>query len=289
MRSNSIGREARIGILLVGAFSLAIAVLTQIEGKRQSTAASLGLASLPSGNTLKVATLGYAQVVADVLWIRVLPILGEREASLQDYRAAYRGVDVLTDLDPQFAYAYQVAGSILGIWSPLVDEGIALLQKGMRHNPEVWQLPFYVGYLYAFERNNPERGAHFLRMAALLPGVPEYLPKLAARMTVDAGDPVLALEFLDRLLARVDNPRLREGLERRRQEVVTAVQIRLLEAAVRRYQTQFGKVPPSLQALVDAGMVPAIPIAPLGGTFVLTQDGTVTNTRLPEGLKVYRK
>lgn len=289
MKSHTILRNATSGVMLVGAFSLAIAVLTLIEDLRQSTAKSLSLAYLPNGQTLKVAALGYSQVVADMLWIRVLPILGEREASVQDYRAAYRSVDVLTDLDPRFAYAYQVAGSILGIWSPLVDESIALLRKGIRHNPDVWQLPFYVGYLYAFERNDPQKAAHFLRMAALIPGAPEYVPKLAARMTVDAGNPVLGLEFLDRLLARVDNPRLREGLERRRREVVTVVQIGLLESAVQRYQHRFGKAPPNLQALVEVGMVPRIPKDSLGGTFVLNIDGSVTNSHLPKGLKLYRK
>lgn len=289
MINRNVLRESRSGFLLIGALGMAIAALTLIEGLRHSASKPIALAYLPEGRTLKVASLGYSQVVADILWIRVLPILGERDASVQQYRAAYRGVDVLTDLDPRFAYAYQVAGSILGLWSPLVDESLALLHKGMRHNPEVWQLPFYAGYLHAFERHDPRKGAQLLRMAAMQPGAPEYLPKLAARMTVEAGNPLLALEFLDRLLARVENHRLREGLERRRNEVMTVVHLARLEEAVQQYRERFGTMPSDLQALVEADIVARIPNDPLGGAFVLHEDGSVTNTRLPEGLKMYRK
>lgn len=278
------------GGLLLALGGTAVGVLATMERQRPAMLRAEELSYLPKGEYLRVAVLGYRQMAADLIWLKAVQHLGEKNQTRGGYLWAYHTVDVVTDVDPTFAFAYQAAGTILGVWAGLPHESIALLTKGMRHHPEMWQLPFYVGYDYFYELHDPVTAARYFRLASMLPGAPPYLPKLAARMTVEVGDPDAALEFLQRLSQQVRDERLREGLARRMKEVIAERDIRFLEEGVRRYKARYGMLPVRLEDLVTRGIISGIPEEPLGGIYELkASDGAVTSTGLRERLRVYRK
>jgi len=284
-----------IGWLLMGSLILAFAgsaigLLTVLERQRPASVRAAELSYLPKGEYLKVAALGYRQLVADLIWLKAVQHFGKGRQTTEGYLWAYHAVDVLTDVDPKFAFAYQAGGIILGVWANLPQESIALLTKGMRHNPEVWELPFYVGYDYFYELHDPVQAAKYLRIASELPGAPAYLPNLAARMTVEAGDPDAALEFLERVYEQSQDERMREALTKRMKEVIAEKDIRFLEEGVRRYKARYGKLPVRLEDLVTRGIIVQIPDGPLGGIYTLNvTDGSVTSSRLRERLRTHRK
>jgi len=268
----------------------AVGVLTMVERQRPSLARAEELSYLPKGEYLKLVVLGYQQMAADLIWLKAVQHLGEKHQTRAGYLSAYHAVDVLTDVDPTFVFAYQAAGTVLGVWAGLPRESIALLTKGMRNHPEVWQLPFYVGYDYFYELHDPVMGARYFRIASVLPGAPDYLPRLAARMTVEVGDPQAALEFLQRLYQQTEDEQVRQGLARRMKEVIAERDIRFLEEGVRRYAARYGKLPVKLEDLVTGGIVLRIPEEPFGGIYELqASEGTVTSTGLRERLRVHRK
>lgn len=268
----------------------AVGVLTMVDRQRPSLVRAEELSYLPKGEYLKLVVLGYRQLAADLIWLKAVQHLGEKHQTRAGYLSAYHAVDVLTDVDPTFVFAYQAAGTVLGVWAGLPRESIALLTKGMRHHPEAWQLPFYVGYDYFYELHDPVMAARYFRMASLLRGAPDYLPKLAARMTVEVGDPQAALEFLQRLYQQTEDEQVRQGLGRRMKEVIAERDIRFLEEGVRRYAARYGKLPVKLEDLVTGGIVLRIPEEPFGGIYELqASEGTVTSTGLRERLRVHRK
>lgn len=276
--------------LLLALGGSAVGALTMVDRQRPSLARAEELSYLPKGEYLKLAVLGYQQMAADLIWLKAVQHLGEQHQTRAGYLSAYHAVDVLTDVDPTFVFAYQAAGTVLGVWAGLPRESIALLTKGMRHHPEVWQLPFYVGYDYFYELHDPVMAARYFRMASVLPGAPDYLPRLAARMTVEVGDPRAALEFLQRLYQQTEDERVRQGLARRMKEVIAERDIRFLEEGVRRYKARYGKLPVKLEDLVTRAIILKIPEEPFGGIYELQASaGTVTSTELRERLRVHRK
>ena len=269
---------------------VAIGMLAVIERQRPAPARAAELSYLPKGEYLKVAVLGYRQLAADLIWLKAVQHFGVRNQTTEGYLWAYHAVDVLTDLDPKFAYAYQVAGTILGVWANRPHESVAILTKGMRENPDVWQIPFFLGYDYYYELHDPATAARYFRIASTLPGAPAYLPRLAARMTVEAGDPEAALEFLQRFYQQVQDERLREALAQRMKEVVVERDIRFLEEGVRRYQKRFGKLPAKLDDLAARGIIERVPEEPLGGFYELRlPQGSVVSTGSRERLRVHRR
>ena len=264
-------------------------VLMALDRQRSAAVRAEELSYLPKGEYLKIAVLGYDQFAADLIWLKAVQHLGAARQSKGGFAWAYHVVNVVTDLDPKFLPAYLASGTILGVVAGLQYESIEILRKGMRENPEVWQLPYYIGYDYFYELCDPAKAAPYFQAAARLPNAPSYLPGLAARMTVAGGDPGAALEFLQRLYGQTSDPRLREAIELKIKEVIVELDIRELQDGVQRYRARFGRVPRSLKELVAKGLVARLPEEPFGGRYEMDRSsGTVRAVGRSERLDIYR-
>ncbi|MBK7487824.1 MAG: hypothetical protein IPI70_17060 [Nitrospira sp.] len=244
--------QVLFGLMLLAGSSV---LLHLLDGQRTAVARAEQLAYLPKGDYLKLAVLGYRQVVADLIWLQAVQHIGAKRDTQLGYTWTYHAVDVLTDLDPTFVPPYQATGLFLGVLAGRQEEGLAILNKGSRHNPLIWQLPFLAGYISYYERCDAAAAGEYFRVAAQVPGAPAYLPQLAARMTVESGDSTAALEFLDRFSRSVTDERLRESLLRRMKEIVQEQDLRFLEASIRRYRARYGQGPAKLEDLMLHGII----------------------------------
>lgn len=283
----------RMFIPIVVGLSLVVCMVelaTALDQRRNAVTRAAQLAYLPKGEYLKLAVLGYRQLAADIIWLQVVQHIGAKTASQQGNSWTYHAVNVLTDLDPHFVPSYQATGVFLGVLVGHQDEAIAILSKGMRQNPEVWQLPFLAGYIAYYELCDPVAGSKFLRVAAQVPGAPAYLPKLAARMTVTTGDSDAALEFLDRFARSASDERLREALALRMREILQERDLRLLESSISRYHEKYQRFPSKPDDLVLGGVLHDLPSDPLGGEYHIDfMTGKVSASSRQERLRVEGK
>ena len=248
------------------------------------------LAQLPKGEYLKPALLGYHHLGADLLWLRLLQVVGKKRNSADEYEWMYHALDVITTLDPQYAYAYYVGGNILGDLANRPDLSIRLLEKGVKANPEVWNIPFLLGYNYYFLLGDPAKGAEYIMKAASLPDGPAYLPGLATRMASEAGSPDTALAFLEARLLETQDPQTRESLANRMKEVIIERDVLMLERAVEAYRTQYRILPATVTDLVVAGALSILPEEPFGGDYRLDpKTGSVSSSTHPERLRTFFK
>src|SRR3989304_3644951 len=185
--------------------------------------------TLPKGEYLKPAVMGYEQLAADIIWLQAIQVIGEDTVTPGGYDWIYHALDVVTTLDPEFSYAYQLGGVTLSVLGKAPEKSNTLLLKGMSENPDEWQIPFYIGFNNFFYLNDYRRAAEFMAKASELPGHPAYLPKLAARLYVQAGDPDVALEFLVRMSKETGDEKVREALGEGIKEVVVERDGKLLE------------------------------------------------------------
>ena len=106
---------------------------------------------LPDAEYLKIASLGYRELLADLLWIQSIQIMGEKKVSESSGRWLYRALDIITTLDSKFVRAYEAGGLALTTLVVLPLESNQLMMKGMQHNPTEWKLPFLIGINYYYE------------------------------------------------------------------------------------------------------------------------------------------
>jgi hypothetical protein len=248
------------------------------------------LRSLLPAEYLKPALMGYHHLGADLLWLRLIQVVGQGSHTAYEYEWLYHALDIVTDMDPQYDYAYQVGGIVLTHLAQRPDLSNRLLEKGLESNPTVWQIPFYLGFNHYFYLQDPHRSADYMARASRLPGRPPYLPLLATQLYAEAGNPETGLNFLMAIRSQTPDGSMKEQVETRIREVMIERDIRVLENAVSRYRQREGHVPRTLRDLLRKGDIPMLPAEPFGGEYRLdSTTGAISSSTHPERLHVYRR
>ena len=227
----------------------------------------------------RILAVDYQGLLSDYQFLKVATFYGERvqydqKLSDEDWRYIVQGLHTVTDLDPYFMDAYLFGESLLAWEADRVEEANDFLRKGMRHIDN-WRLPFYVGCNYFLFLENHEKGAEYLRKAAVYPESPDFVPTLAARLDYYAGKSKTAILFLQGLLQDTTDPALRQRLEKRKRALQAASKI---EEALEHFKQDKGGMPGSLQKLVDSGYLDERPEDPYGGRWGLLENGRVYST-----------
>jgi len=248
------------------------------------------LAQLPDGKYLKPTLIGYHQLGTDIIWLNLVQVIGNKRNTEDEYEWMYHALDVITTLDPQYAYAYYAGGVILGDLANRPDLSNRLLERGVAANPDVWNIPFLLGYNYYFLLDEPAKGAEYMMEAARRPDAPSYLPGLATRIAAEAGKPETALAFLDARLRETSDPEMREFIVKRMKEVIIERDIHQLERAMEIYRTTYGEHPRSRVKLIERRIVRSLPQEPFGGEyFINANTGAVSSSTHPDRLRTFFK
>ncbi len=222
---------------------------------------------LPNGRLVRLVSFGQRLLLADLYWLKTVMYMGEAvlfpERGLD---SLYALGEVVTDLDPRFGYAYQVVGSNLSGLAHRVRESNLILEKGVRHLPERWTLPFLLAFNKFFYEEDFAAAAAWARRAAEVGKRPQ-LALLAANLSLaaDTEDQYRsAISFLELSLPQAE-PGLREQLEARLVKVRTYQVLSLLERAIAAFRARNVRMPLVLEELVWSGYLPGIPPDPSGG------------------------
>ena len=245
------------------------------------------LTYLPSGDYLRMASLGYRELTADILWLQVIQVMGEKKLTEEAGHWLYHAVDRITTLDPKFVRAYEAGSHALCILVVMPEESNRLLEKGMRHNPQEWKLPFLLGINYYFELADDEKAAEAMAKAARLPGAPERLVSLAAKLFVSAKSPQQAVELLAKAYEETSDENVRKMLEIRLKESIVERDLQILEETIRRYQLNHIHLPERLEDLVGPGLLQELPKEPFGGHYLYEPTtGVVRSSEVAERMRI---
>lgn len=237
------------------------------------------LVYLPPTRFLRAVSLGYEQALANVLWFRTISYFGRHYQSDRIYPWLASMCNVVTDLDPRAEHVYRFGGVILPWEADRIDDGIALLEKGVRNLPDSWQLQYMLGFSYYFFSDDLSAASQALRTASLLPGAPDFVSRLAASVDAAYRGPRSAVEFLAEVERHDANGEMRGIIHARIRELTMSSDIDSLEAAVRVFRERTGRAPADLGELVSTGVVAAIPAEPFGGQYMLDPaSGHVVST-----------
>lgn len=242
---------------------------------------------LPRAEYLRPMALGWRNALADLLWFRTISYFGAHYRSDHTYPWLAAMCDLVTDLDPRAVHVYRFAGVILPWEANQVDAGIALLKKGLREFPDDWMLHYHLGFHYYFFKNDIDAALAALRDAIALPGAHPSLARLAAVLAQRQYGPETTLAFLQELSDTVDSKEVRGVVAEHMREARLAADLDHLQTAVETYRQRSGALPRSLPALVEAGLLPAVPRDPFGGVYELDPaTGAVRSSsgRVPSAL-----
>jgi tetratricopeptide (TPR) repeat protein len=242
---------------------------------RQETRADFVLPSQFS----RILAFGYKGLLSDYQFLKLTTFLGERflerePMTEEDWRYFKSGVESVTDLDPYFLDPYFLAEGFLTWEAGQFKEANRLLEKGVQHRVWDWRLPYFVGFNYFYFLQDYEKGAEYVMQASRVPGAPEYLPTLGARLAYYGGKTETGILFLKGMLANSASPTVRKTLQLRLLALERAAHI---EEVVQKFEKEHGRLPQSNE-LVSMGYLEELPTDPYGGQWVIMKNGRVFST-----------
>lgn len=239
------------------------------------------LGYVPQAEVLKFVSADQKLLVADALVLKTLFYFGslieKSSAKLDlppDYFSIFRTIETAIRVNPYNQDAYYFAQAIL-VWDARrIREANSLLEYGLDYRKWDYQLPFFLGFNYAYFLKDYPAAARYYKLAGELSGEPLFA-SLAGRYMYEAGQTDLALAYLTAMEKSARNPSIRKTFQVR---IAAFKQVKKIETAVRVFRNRFGIAPKSIEELMEKGLLSESPVDPYGGKFFIDEHGQVRTT-----------
>ncbi len=264
-------------VIALGAGALTHQAHRSADTLRRETDVETELLFLPSPTTFEVATLGYHEPVADLLWIRAVLLFGEYhgadpDPAWGDWLAGM--LEAISALDPTWRTPYNYGGTMLRSVGAL-DASDKLFTLGLEALPDDAYFPFALGMNHYLHRGDTETAVHWINVAADKPSAPQWYKVAAAGLLAKQDMIPVAIRFLEDQRASTTDPTLLAMIDERLVKLRHDRLVQLLEEARSAYRARFGRdieTPADLERLGRT-----LPDDPLGGRWIIGAQGTVVS------------
>jgi hypothetical protein len=222
----------------------------------------------PAPETASLVTLGYRELFADLLFLRLKGYFGGAESTANGVAGL---VEAIAALDPQYHRIYEWGARAITLAAHGVDNeaylrAVAVLDAGGRQFPDDWKLPYLAGEIYSqdLQTQDPaqrrawdERGTLLTESAIRKPNAPAEAATWAATMRTRLGQHQRAVDGLREMLLVTNDAGVRERLLAKLADLESTstneIAADLLDAR-RRFETEWlaarPAVPPTMYLLI---------------------------------------
>ena len=265
--------------LLICFFAGSVFALRAADASRGPEATLEDVLYLPSSKVLKRLSLGYSGLLANIYWTRAVQYFGSKHIQhSQRFDLLYPLLDIATDLDPHMIIAYEYGSVFLSDKPPngagQPDKAVALIEKGIRENPEYWRLYFTLGFVQYLDRNDPKAAREAFEKGSQIPGAHPFMKVMAARMAERSKDINTAAALWQTILENTPSKDIKDTARLHLASIQADHDINQLEQLVHEYERKTGSVPKTWADIERAGLLRGTPLAPYGEPYIL-KNGSV--------------
>lgn len=235
---------------------------------------------MPASETLQAATLDHQVHVADFFWVRSVLAYGDKFNQSPDAQwLAWYGqlVGVVTRLDPHWRTPYYYGGVMLRVLG--ADQASTdIFEAGAEALPDDYFFPFAVGMNHYLAGDEEKQAAGWIKRASVLPGAPPWYAVAAVAFEQAHYQRRQAIRYLQGEVEAARDPNLRAQLQERLRGLMYEELEETFADFSQRYVEQTGQPLRTPEALVESGLVQALPEDPLQGEWVVDVDGAVRSS-----------
>lgn len=211
-------------------FLLFFAFLTIVLNQKIGYNTDIKTVNYAPPNGIKYFLLGYNDIVADSLWIRILqnpdecemnrsPVAGPRTGVNRIANCkqgwVYHMLDAATDIAPKFRAPYEYGPLFLSVLVDDVEGATLFFEKALRRYPKDWLINYQAATHYMRETGDLKRAAELYETAAKN-GAPKWVYALAANLYRKSGQAFAAKMLLEHFLKRAPKDfKFRDRIEKR--------------------------------------------------------------------------
>lgn len=246
---------------------------------------------LRSGPLLKVMSLEYAPLMADIYWTRVVQYYGGKQARQEgNIELLWPLLDVTTTLDPHLIVAYRFGSTFLSEAPPRgpgrPDLGVELILRGIRENPEYWRLYEDLGFIYYFEVKDYKKAAQAFLEGSTKPGALIWMKVFAAKISEHGETREISTQLWSEVYQSASDPLIKNNALTHLKLLRAQADCEQLDLLAAQYTKRLGRRPASMRDLVNAGLVSQAPADPEGYLYIFDSEG---NARLNPASPLFKQ
>ena len=241
---------------------------------------------LSSPKVIERASLGYDGLLACIYWTRTVQYFGSRHhAFAASYNLLAPLLEITTHLDPHLLVAYEFGTSFLAPQPPHgagePERAIELMQYGIQHNPENWQLYYDLGFVYYMDLHDYKQASEAFERGSHVPNAHPFLKVFAAQMAQHASDYQTARMLWTATLQTTQDQQIKDNAIEHLRALRVEEDVQRLQEAVTRFGERTGRLPTSMSEVLAAEGMRGIPVDPDGHPYKMTPEGRI-ELRVPD-------
>ena len=233
---------------------------------------------LRSGKLVRAISLEYAPLMADIYWTRVVQYYGDQPARHDpNFELLWPLLDLTTTLDPNLLVAYRFGSTFLSEPSPRgaghPELGIALLERGIRANPEYWRFYEDLGFIYYFELKDYAKASAAFAEGSKRPDSQIWMKVMAAKIAAEGESLQTSIFLWNEVYQTTKDPEVKKNALSHLELLRAEQDCQQLDALADEFQKRAGRRPTRVGELVQARLLPRLPVDPMGFPYVFGPDG----------------
>jgi hypothetical protein len=244
------------------------------------------------GEQVKHLFPGFEALAADIYWLRTVQYFGGRRvyAEGKSFELLRPLIDITTTLDPKLDIAYRYGAVFLSESPPIgagrPQEGIEVLEKGVRAQPVAWRLRQDLGFFHYLYLHDAAAASKVLSEAAEIPGAAYWLKTMAADILAESGDRQNSRRMWRQMYEQSEEGVIKANARQRLLSLDGEDLAEALSARVIAYERRHGEKPRSLDDLRLSGAWNGPIVDPAGVPFLY--DGTDARVRISPQSALWR-
>ena len=233
---------------------------------------------LRSGKLVRAMSLEYAPLMADIYWTRAVQYYGDKHARHDpNFELLWPLLDLTTTLDPNLLVAYRFGSTFLSEPSPRgaghPELGIALLMRGMQANPDYWRFYEDLGFIYYFELKDYQKASAAFAEGSKHPDSQIWMKIMAAKIAAEGESLSTSVFLWNEVYQTTKDPQVKDNAMSHLHLLRVEQDCQQLDALADEFQKRTGRRPAHVGELVQAKLLPRLPVDPMGFPYVFGPDG----------------
>jgi tetratricopeptide (TPR) repeat protein len=234
--------------------------------------------TLRSPRLVKLLSLEYAPLMADVYWTRAVQYYGKEHAGPNPrYTLLWPMLDITTTLDPNLLPAYRFGAMFLSDAPPRgagkPDQAIELINRGIKANPEYWRFYEDLGFVYYFDLKDYPKAAKAFEDGSNVPNANLWMKVMAAKIAEDGESVETSILLWKQVYETTTDPEVKQNAKSHLQLLQAQEDCRQIDLLSAQFEKSYGQKPTKVSDLVRVGLLRGEPVDPLGFAYTIGEDG----------------
>ena len=249
-----------------------------IDGQREVLGQERDEILLRSGKLMKVMSLEYAPLMADIYWTRVVQYYGNKHSQGKtNLELLWPLLDITTTLDPNLLVAYRFGAVFLAQAAPAgagrPDLAVELIKRGIEANPDYWRLYEDLGFVYYFDLKDYKKASEAFLEGSKKPNAQVWMKVMAAHIAAEGESFSTSFFLWTDIFESASDPSVKKNALIQLQLLKAKEECKQLDELADEYQKRNGKRPTHMAELIQAGLLRGVPKDPAGFAYVFGENG----------------